>query len=72
MLGLYGGADAGIPVSTIEQMQAALAPASASRFQVYADTPHAFLADYRPSYREAAATDGWQRLVDWLKNSGVA
>ena len=72
ILGLYGGQDAGIPVATTEQMKQALGPGTPSTFQVYPDAPHAFFADYRPSYREAAAKDGWQRLTDWLKKHGVA
>jgi len=72
VLGLYGGQDAGIPVATVEQMQQALGPGTPSIFQVYADAPHAFFADYRPSYREAAAKDGWERLLAWLKHNGVA
>lgn len=72
VLGLYGGQDAGIPVSTVEQMQQALGAASPSRFQVYPDAPHAFFADYRPSYREAAAKDGWERLLAWFRANGVA
>jgi carboxymethylenebutenolidase len=67
ILGLYGGADAGIPVPTTEQMMAALGAGTPSMIHVYPDAPHAFFADYRPSYREAAAKDGWQRLQDWLK-----
>ncbi len=72
ILGLYGGQDAGIPVSSIEQMKQALGPGTPCAFQVYPDAPHAFFADYRPSYREAAAKDGWQRLTGWLKQHGVA
>ena len=72
MLGLYGGQDAGIPVATVEQMKQALGAGSASAFQVYPDAPHAFFADYRPSYREAAAKDGWERLLAWFKQNGVA
>ena len=76
VLGLYGGADAGIPLEGVERMQAALAQGSAaaraSEFVVYPDTPHAFHADYRPSYRQAAAEDGWRRLLAWLKRHGVA
>lgn len=71
VLGLYGGADAGIPVSTVDAMKAALekgpAAAKASTFVVYPDTPHAFNADYRPSYREKEARDGWTRTVGWFK-----
>ncbi len=72
VLGLYGGEDAGIPVSTVEQMQQALGPNSKSKIHVYPGAPHAFFADYRPSYRKDAAEDGWKRCVDWLKANGVA
>ncbi len=76
VLGLYGGADTGIPPATIEQMKAALAAgnaaAKASRFIVYPDAPHAFHADYRPSYRPVAAQDGWKRALAWFKANGVA
>ena len=75
VLGLYGGADTGIGLDTVEAMKAALAtgpaPAKTSQFVVYPDTPHAFHADYRPSYRKEAAQDGWVRLTQWLKKYGV-
>ena len=71
VLGLYGAADAGIPVSTVDTMKATLekGPAAAkdSTFVVYPDTPHAFHADYRPSYREKEAKDGWERTVGWFR-----
>lgn len=73
VLGLYGGADDGIPVNTVEQMRQALAQgANPSEIIVYPDVPHAFHADYRPSYRRAAAEDGWQRLQAWFRQYGVA
>ena len=76
VLGLYGGADTGIPLDTVDKMKSALAqgpaPAKASDFVVYPDMPHAFHADYRPSYRQAAAEDGWKRMLGWLKQNGVA
>ena len=76
VLGLYGAADTGIPLDTVDKMKAELAQgpaaAKASEFVVYPDAPHAFHADYRPSYRKAAADDGWQRLMAWLKRQGVA
>ena len=76
VLGRYGGADAGIPQDTVERMKGALAggnaAAKASQFVVYPDTPHAFHADYRPSYRKEAADDGWKRCVAWFKANGVA
>jgi carboxymethylenebutenolidase len=68
VLGLYGGADTGIPQESVEKMRAALKTAnSKSQIVVYPDTPHAFFADYRPSYRKEAAEDGWKRLQDWFK-----
>ncbi|MFM2067345.1 MAG: hypothetical protein RLZZ584_2254 [Pseudomonadota bacterium] len=76
VLGLYGGKDAGIPLDTVEQMKKALADGSAaarrSEFAVYPDAPHAFHADYRPSYVKAAADDGWQRCLAWFKAQGAA
>jgi carboxymethylenebutenolidase len=73
VLGLYGGADAGIPLETIEQMRRALkATQQPSEIIVYPDAPHGFLADYRDSYRHEAATDGWRRLLAWFKAHGVA
>ena len=71
VLGLYGGADAGIPVATTAQLMAALGAGNKSNFQIYPDAPHAFFADYRPSYREAAAVDAWQRMFVWFKQNGV-
>ncbi|MDB5775923.1 MAG: carboxymethylenebutenolidase [Herbaspirillum sp.] len=72
VLGLYGGADDGIPMASVDQMKAALAKAhSASQFIVYPGVGHAFNADYRPSYDEAAAKDGWQHAVNWFKQHGV-
>jgi carboxymethylenebutenolidase len=73
VLGLYGGADSGIPVETVEKMRAALKQANKSaEIVVYPDTPHAFYADYRPSYRKEQADDGWKRLQEWFKKQGVA
>ena len=73
VLGLYGGSDQGIPLETVEQMKQALRAAdSPSMIIVYPDTPHAFYADYRASYRKEAAEDGWSRLLAWFKEHGVA
>lgn len=72
VLGLYGGKDAGIPVSTVERMKDALQRAgNASEFRVYPDVGHAFNADYRPSYVADAAKDAWAHAVDWFKRHGV-
>jgi carboxymethylenebutenolidase len=73
VLGLYGGADAGIPIEGVERMRAALkAAGKSSEIHVYPDKPHGFNADYRPSYRKDAADDGWSRLLAWLRSHGAA
>ena len=73
VLGLYGGADQGIPLDSIEQMQKALKDAGKpSEIKIYPDTPHGFHADYRPTYRKEQAQDGWKLLVEWFKKNGAA
>jgi carboxymethylenebutenolidase len=80
VLGLYGGQDGGIPLTTVNQMKDALAEAGAkgnaaakaSSFVVYKDAPHAFHADYRPSYRKDEAADAFAKALAWFKAHGVA
>ena len=80
VLGLYGAQDSGIPVSTVEEMQQALAAAAsggntaaaASQIHLYPEAPHAFHADYRPGYRAADAADGFERTLRWFASHGVA
>jgi carboxymethylenebutenolidase len=75
VLGLYGGADQGIPMSHVERMRAGLQAFGndkKSQIHVYEGMPHAFNADYRPSYRKEAADDGWKRMLAWFKKNGVA
>ncbi len=72
VLGLYGGADQGIPVSQVDEMKAALKAArKTAEFQIYPGAPHAFHADYRPSYRKDAAEDAWQRMEGWFRKYKV-
>lgn len=72
VLGLYGGKDQGIPLEDVDAMGDALKKAGGkSQIHVYPDAPHAFHADYRPTYRKEAAEDGWQRLQAWFKQHGV-
>jgi carboxymethylenebutenolidase len=73
ILGLYGGADAAIPLSQIDEMREKLkAAGKPSAIVVYPDTPHGFNADYRASYRPKQAHDGWERMEAWFKDHGVA
>lgn len=72
VLGLYGGKDQGIPIEDVESMEMALKKAGGkSQTHLYPDAPHAFHADYRPTYRKDAADDGWKRLQAWFKQHGV-
>ncbi|MFK5597245.1 dienelactone hydrolase family protein [Methylobacterium sp. HMF5984] len=72
LLGLYGGADTGIPVATAEAARdAAKAAGKPVELVVYPEAPHGFHADYRPSYRKEAAEDGWRRALAFLKANGV-
>lgn len=72
VLGFYGGQDQGIPLADVEAMRGAIQKAGGkSELHVYADAPHAFHADYRPTYRKEAAADAWQRMQAWFKGHGV-
>lgn len=72
VLGLYGAADTGIPVESVEKMKQALKEAKQpSEIVLYPDTPHGFYADYRPSYRKDKADDAWKRMLAWFEQHGV-
>ena len=75
VLGLYGSADQGIPLAHVERLRAGLlafGKDKESPIHVYEGMPHAFHADYRPTYRKEAADDGWKRMLAWFKKHGVA
>ena len=72
VLGLYGEADSGIPVATVEALKAALAAnKKTAEFKIYPGAPHGFHADYRASYRKEAADDAWAQMQAWFKKYGV-
>ncbi len=72
VLGLYGEADTGIPVATVEALKAALAAnKKTAEFKIYPGAPHGFHADYRASYRKEAAEDGWSQMQAWFKKYKV-
>jgi len=67
LLMLYGAEDAGIPVADVREMEAALKAAGKTvEVMIYPGAPHAFNADYRPSYRPEAAKDASARCVAWF------
>ena len=73
VLGLYGAKDTGITEDSIKAMKAMLAKGpNKSTFVIYPNSGHAFHADYRPSYVEADAKDGWGRMLAWFKQNGVS
>jgi carboxymethylenebutenolidase len=72
VLGLYGGKD---PLSqAAPAMEEALKKAgkTGSSLHVYPDAGHGFHADYRDSYVEPDAKDGWSRLLAFYAANGVA
>src|SRR5689334_20006177 len=72
VIGLYGEADTGIPVATVEALKAALAAdKKTAEFKIYPGAPHGFHADYRPSYRKDAAEDAWSQMQTWFRKYGV-
>ncbi len=73
VLGLYGAKDRGIPLESIEGMRAALKAAGNTKCDiiVYPDSEHGFHADYRPSYNEKDAKDGFAKLLAWFKKNGA-
>ncbi|MBM3752823.1 MAG: dienelactone hydrolase family protein [Acidobacteria bacterium] len=74
VLGLYGAKDRGISIDSVEKMREALKAAgnSKSRIDVYQEADHGFHADYRPTYHDPSAKDGWQKLQAWFKQNGAA
>jgi carboxymethylenebutenolidase len=72
VLGLYGEADSGIKVDDVKALEAALkAAGKTAEFHIYPGAPHGFHADYRPSYNQAAAQDGWNQMIAWFKKYKV-
>ena len=73
VLGLYAGLDQNITAADIDAMRKALATSgnTKSRIDVFADAQHGFNADYRPSYNEKDAKEGWARMLAWFKANGV-
>ena len=73
VLGLYGGLDQGISPDDVKSMGDALQAAgkTGSSLHLYPDAKHGFHADYRASYNEADAKDGWARMLAHFKANGV-
>jgi carboxymethylenebutenolidase len=73
VLGLYGAADQGIPVDSVDKMrEACKAAGKTCEIKIFPDTPHGFNADYRPTYRAEPAKEGWTQMLAWFKQHGAA
>lgn len=72
VLGLYGGKDSGIPVADVDEMRKAVELGkSRSKLILYPEAEHGFHADYRPSYNESAAKEGWKKMLAWFRENGL-
>jgi carboxymethylenebutenolidase len=66
IISFLGTAD-GRSVPNLEAMHAAFDEAGVENsYQIYDGAQHSFFNDTRASYDEAAATDAWQRTLDWF------
>jgi carboxymethylenebutenolidase len=67
LLGLFGQEDANPSPEQVAQIEGELMRLGKTyEFHTYPNAGHAFFADYRPSYRQEASLDGWQRVWDWF------
>ena len=68
LLGLFGALDANPSPEHVARLEQELKKHKKQyEFKSYPpDTGHGFFADYRPSYRQESAVDGWQRIFDFF------
>jgi carboxymethylenebutenolidase len=63
LLGLFGNEDSHPSPADVDELERLLADAGKTyEFHRYDDAGHAFFSVDRPSYRVAAALDGWERI----------
>jgi carboxymethylenebutenolidase len=69
LLGLFGEADAGIPVETVRANERRLREQGKKvEIVVYPGAPHAFFNDARPHiYHKDASEDAWRRTLAWFR-----
>jgi carboxymethylenebutenolidase len=69
LLGLFGKEDSHpSPVQVAELDEILTAKDKPHEFHSYDDAGHAFFSPDRPSYRVAAANDGWERITAFYSN----
>jgi carboxymethylenebutenolidase len=67
LLGLFGGADTGIPVAGVREMETALRELGRdATVVVYDGAAHAFANPSGQAYDAAAAEDAWRRTTAFL------
>ncbi|GCE14929.1 dienelactone hydrolase family protein [Tengunoibacter tsumagoiensis] len=68
VLGLFGGADHGIPVSEVQQLGDELNQAEIKNtIVVYPDAPHSFFDRRATQYAEASA-DAWKQILNFMSS----
>ncbi len=66
VLGLFGGADQGIPVEMVEDLRARLDAAGVENdIHIYPGAPHSFFDRKQDEYAEVSA-DAWRRVLGFL------
>ncbi len=67
LLGLFGGADAGIPQSAVDAFDEALTAAGKPHaFMTYPGAPHSFF-DRRFAEHQEACADAWKRMLTFIE-----
>ena len=68
ILGLFGGADPGIPPETVEEYREALTEAGIDdELVVYPGAPHSFFDRKAADYADAS-TDAWRRVLEFVRH----
>jgi carboxymethylenebutenolidase len=71
LLGLFGGADPGIPVETVHELDRGLTEAGTEHeIEIYPGAPHSFFDRSYEEHAEACA-DAWRRVLGFLESVGA-
>jgi carboxymethylenebutenolidase len=71
VLGLYGGADQGIPVEQVREFEARLSEAGITHeIEIYPDAPHSFFDRHFEEHADASE-DAWRRVLGFIARIGA-
>jgi carboxymethylenebutenolidase len=71
VLGLFGGADQGIPVEQVKEFESRLQAAGVPQeIVIYPDAPHSFF-DRRFEEHADACEDAWRRVLRFIRAAGT-